>query len=90
MCVRARACVGLKGRGVPPLQNSPDYASMVSGEWGEVRASIAWQPLTSPPGSGPGKNTAIVSANKDIAQDPIRGFIFRFLSLAHLEHFLSV
>ena len=91
VCVCARACVGLKGRGVPLLQNSPpDYASMVSGEWAEVRASIAWQPLTSPLGSGPGRNTAIVSADKDIAQDPIRGFIFRFLSLAHLEHFLSV
>ena len=91
VCVCARACVGLKGRGVPLLQNSPpDYANMVSWEWAEVRASIAWQPLTSPLGSGPGRNTAIVSADKDIAQDPIRGFIFRFLSLAHLEHFLSV
>ena len=85
VCVCARACVGLKGRGVPLLQNSPpDYASMVSGEWAEVRASIAWQPLTSPLGSGPGRNTAIVSADKDIAQDPIRGFIFRFLSLSSL------
>ena len=90
VCVCARVCIcRAKGQG---CASSPEFSSRLCqhGEWAEVRASIAWQPLTSPPASGPGRNTAIVSANKDIAQDPIRGFIFRFLSLAHLEHFLSV
>ena len=92
VCVCVWACMcWAKGQG---CASSPESSSRlcqhVSGGWGGVRASIAWQPLTSPPSSGPGRNTAVVSANKDIAQDTMRGFIFRFLSLAHLEHFPSV